>query len=556
MERWWNRLRRVVVLALLLLGTLSPPAPADIPGVHLLVGAGAVLVSVGWLLWCFAPADRWQVGGLLLYAFAGVGLAILTPASAALAFPAIACLNAAQKLPRRQAVTLTVTLSICYPVGRLLTGLLGYLLLIGPAVFVVALLIGLVREQNTRLATEAEQVREARAESAALDERARIAREIHDVLAHSLAALTVQLETADALLEGGRTEQARDSVRRAGQLAREGMTETRRAIGALRGEAVPLPELLAALAASYRADLAGPVAVQVDGVPRELPPDSALALYRTAQEALTNVRKHAPGAPITIALSYLRGRGARCRSSTAAAAAARRARWRRRRRVRADRAAGARRAGRRHVRGPAPDGGTGGAVDGDGSRHDHGGGRRRSGGGTRRAGAPARPARRRERGRRGRGRRGGACALVAAHAPDVVLMDLRMPRCDGVAATAPDPRRAPRHPGGGADHVRRGRGHPGRAAGRRAGLPDQGRRPACRSPRRCGPRPPASRCWTRSVQQRLLAAARRRAPPAPAHAARLPDGLTAREAEVLRLIADRPVQPRDRRAGCTSPRRP
>jgi signal transduction histidine kinase len=146
--------------------------------------------------------------------------------------------------------------------------------------------------------------REEQARSAALAERARIAREIHDVLAHSLAALSVQIETADALLEGGHPDRARATLDRARSLTRDGLAEARRAITALHGDAPPLPEALASLAEAYTADTGRAAHSNVEGQPRQLPADASLALYRTAQEALTNARKHAGGADVTLRLGY------------------------------------------------------------------------------------------------------------------------------------------------------------------------------------------------------------------------------------------------------------
>ena len=138
--------------------------------------------------------------------------------------------------------------------------------------------------------------------AAALAERNRVGREVHDVLAHSLGALTVQLDAADALLENGSDpNKARQLVQQARGLAVQGLEETRQAVHALRDEPVELGEQLTSLAAREGAKLT------VDGRPRRLAPDAGLALYRAAQEALTNARKHAPGAEVKIYLDFTPG---------------------------------------------------------------------------------------------------------------------------------------------------------------------------------------------------------------------------------------------------------
>ncbi len=157
--------------------------------------------------------------------------------------------------------------------------------------------------QTRELLAQTERAQSAEARSAVLAERTRIAREMHDVLAHSLAGLAVQLEAADALLSSDRNEQARDVVRRSRQLAREGLAETRQAVLALReGPGAPLPEALGGLLDAF--DPALRSRFRVDGAPRELSRETTFALYRITQEALTNTAKHAAGAPVWVELGY------------------------------------------------------------------------------------------------------------------------------------------------------------------------------------------------------------------------------------------------------------
>jgi signal transduction histidine kinase len=300
----WSRGRRLVILCLILAGTLLPARDSG-PGRQALLYVLSAVVLLGWAMpvWLLPPVARREEVGLVLYGVAGTVLAVAQPNGAAMALPAIACARAGARVPLRWSVGFAVALSVGYLAGRApeLSGMWSWWVLGVPVLFVGCAVGGRARAQNAALTAQAET---ERARAAALDERARIAREIHDILAHALAALTVQLETADALLDGGRAAQAQESVRRAGKLAREGLTETRRAIGALRGDSVPLPELLSALVASYESNVEGQVSVRTVGQPRPLEPDAVLALYRTAQEALTNAHKHAPGAPIELVLSY------------------------------------------------------------------------------------------------------------------------------------------------------------------------------------------------------------------------------------------------------------
>lgn len=126
----------------------------------------------------------------------------------------------------------------------------------------------------------------------ALAERGRIAREIHDVLSHSLSGIALQLEMVEALRESGRDEEADAAVRKARALAVDSMAETRRAVHALREGALPLTDSLSALTAD----------VTISGSVGDVGTDVAHAVLRTAQEAVTNAAKYAPGAAVSVRL--------------------------------------------------------------------------------------------------------------------------------------------------------------------------------------------------------------------------------------------------------------
>jgi signal transduction histidine kinase len=146
--------------------------------------------------------------------------------------------------------------------------------------------------------------RAAEAREAVLAERARIAREIHDILAHSLSAQLVHLEGAKLLLRAHKTDEALDRVVRARDLAKSGLEEASRAVSALREDPSALPDALRTLAKEFEAITGRPCALHISGAEHRLPPETELALLRTAQEALTNVRRHAPGSPATVRLRY------------------------------------------------------------------------------------------------------------------------------------------------------------------------------------------------------------------------------------------------------------
>jgi signal transduction histidine kinase len=139
-------------------------------------------------------------------------------------------------------------------------------------------------------------------EAGMLDERARMAREIHDTIAQGLIGIVTQIEAAEE------SPQPRRHLDAAAQLARESLNEARRSVQALRPqplEEARLPEALATVAEGWAALNGVDAAVSTTGDPRPLPVDVEATLLRTAQEALANVAKHASATRVGLTLSYM-----------------------------------------------------------------------------------------------------------------------------------------------------------------------------------------------------------------------------------------------------------
>jgi signal transduction histidine kinase len=181
-----------------------------------------------------------------------------------------------------------------------------------PLLIAVCAMFGLQRrsyrvqaEQSAALLAQHERLRAEQRRADVLDERARIAREIHDVLAHSLGALGIQIQAAKAMLTDHKdVDRAIEALTTAQRMAAGGLTETRRAVHALRVDTLPLAQELAAVVDTHRQRYHVPVTLETSGVARALPPDAALALLRTAQEAMVNAAKHAPGQRVAVRLDY------------------------------------------------------------------------------------------------------------------------------------------------------------------------------------------------------------------------------------------------------------
>lgn len=151
----------------------------------------------------------------------------------------------------------------------------------------------------------AEEHTQAATRLATIEERNRLAREIHDTLAQGLAAIALQLETADVLIEG-RPERAGEAVRRALSLARANLEEARRSVSDLRAAPLRNRTLNQALQELAREAQHDGLTINYCSTPTEFPllsPRLETGIYRLAQEALTNVQKHARASHVRLALT-------------------------------------------------------------------------------------------------------------------------------------------------------------------------------------------------------------------------------------------------------------
>jgi len=247
-------------------------------------------------------SDRRRIGGLALVTAAAVVLSIVQPNGAMVGGVYYVVIVAAMALDPWPALLVSggavAAECVALAIGAEHPGdaIVATLLSIIPWFLVMRLVSQLHDEREELRASRA-----AHAEAAALAERGRVARDMHDVLAHSLSALALQLEGARLLArERGADPEVVAGIERAHHLAADGLAEARDAIAALRGEALPGPERLQHLADAF----AGECRLTVTGTPRELGSEARLAIYRTAQEALTNALRHSAFDRVVLRLAY------------------------------------------------------------------------------------------------------------------------------------------------------------------------------------------------------------------------------------------------------------
>jgi signal transduction histidine kinase len=252
-----------------------------------------LLSAIGACALALALVQPEGAGVLALYITLGIACARLAPRWAIPLFTAgIVVISALHELVARDG---TLADTIIADTSAIVFFFMGYLMR--------QFRIGQARAEQ--LVEELEANREAQAQAVALRERQHLAREMHDVLAHSLSALAVQLEGARLLARStGADGSVVAAVERSHHLAKGGLEEARRAIEALRGGDMPGPDRLGELAQEFRSQTGVETALAFDGPPRELSSQARLAVYRTAQEALTNVRRHAAAEHVDLRLRY------------------------------------------------------------------------------------------------------------------------------------------------------------------------------------------------------------------------------------------------------------
>ena len=293
-----------------LVGLVYAVAAATHPGGsgrHLTAAVLTGTTALGWATWLTGQhrkSLRLSVAGVGILAASGGVLVVLHPIGVAVLGVAGMC--AASLLDVVPAAAMTAPGVLAAAIAVAVTGHAAGVIGGAASGAAAGLAIGMGRRQSQErvrqeaeltLARQRSELEHDRAE--VLAERNRIAREVHDVLAHTLSALSVQMEAIRALVDNGvAAADVRDAVGRSRRLVSEGLEETRRAVRVLRDEPVDAAEQIARLSTDSHA------VFQLDGQPRPLPPAAGLALVRVAQEALTNSRKHAAGATVSLTLRF------------------------------------------------------------------------------------------------------------------------------------------------------------------------------------------------------------------------------------------------------------
>ena len=267
----------------------------------------------GWVA-VVLPAVMGLAGSLTAVPTQGLGTALLVVAVIVLTSDAavVPAVWTAAAILGALGVAAGALLTAAGYAGAVTASALGLLTIL--AALALAVVVGLGRRAQRVLLVERERANAEAVRAQAAAHRVAIARDLHDVLAHSLGGLVVQLDAAEALLEAGDAERAAARVAAARRLAVSGLDEAREAVRTLRGPeqddttasavAVEPVELGRRLDALLDPEGAAGARLTEAGAARPVPAALAEALVRAVQEGLSNARKHAPGRDVRIALVW------------------------------------------------------------------------------------------------------------------------------------------------------------------------------------------------------------------------------------------------------------
>ncbi len=322
-RRWYSQ-ERLWVRAAIALPALSLAIGFAGGSIAIYINMHHLGTDQGWLLGLvqglplliapYRPLAAWRIilGGLLLADLAlGADQFMPWPVTSLLGLLVVLAVVGAASPPALSVGTGVATAVVLAAVPILLNGVEPWFALILTGLVALSLLfgdaMGARRWAEMSLAEQAELRRQDLAKQAVLEERSRIARELHDVVAHHMSVIALQAEAAPYKIPGlpdaalGTFQLLRDEAKAA-------LAETRRVVGLLRAddeaaERVPQPGMdrLPDLVASHEGLR---VRLEVVGVPRPLPEGLDLSAYRIVQEALSNASRYAPGSEVSVEVRY------------------------------------------------------------------------------------------------------------------------------------------------------------------------------------------------------------------------------------------------------------
>jgi signal transduction histidine kinase len=321
--RWVNLTTYLVVVAVGILGVGSLASLPTRLLFALLCVAFALVSLIATRTGAIARRPHWYFATQALL-FLGL-VALRSPSDAFTFLPFILTIQASIIFPGRVAARWIV---LFFLLGSSLNFLnleienaIGAALFSGAAYLLVGMLghstrqIELARRDNQELVDILQAAQKQLQELAVVDERNRLAREIHDGLGHYLTATTIQIQGARALIEttgaAAQAPAALDALGKAETLLQEALADVRRSVRALRDAPAtrrPLHSAIGELVAECQSDARLEVCYDLLGTPRPLGSQAELTLYRAAQEGLTNVRKHAQAERVQVVLWYDAGK--------------------------------------------------------------------------------------------------------------------------------------------------------------------------------------------------------------------------------------------------------